>query len=47
MATFPAFSSFHAHCQMETTYNLPCSELMAVYYVSLMNFKDPAGGEYK
>ena len=45
--SFPGFSSFHAHCELQTTFSTPCSNLNAVMTKELNNFSDPANGLYK
>ena len=44
---FPAFDDFHAHCELETTFNLYCPDVYVVMMVNFKDFKDPAHGTYK
>ena len=45
--SFPGFSSFHAHGQMQTTFAAPCSQVSNTFKTELTNFQDPANGIYK
>ena len=45
-AGFPSFDSFHAHCQLTTTFSDSCSNVYAALDNTSKTFTDPAGGLY-
>ena len=45
--SFPAFSMFHAHGEMTTTFATPCNNLSTIMTNELNNFQDPSNGLYQ